>query len=101
MHCAVVIFLEATNEYWFIAEWLLLEERTLTARRPTSGMGVTKVLRDVDALGQYVPEWLQTAGVGIEKISDFYRDPGKCACDERSIRLARRWRELSTNTSYL
>jgi 2-polyprenyl-6-methoxyphenol hydroxylase-like FAD-dependent oxidoreductase len=68
---------------------------------PTSGMGVSKALSDVDALGQYVPEWLRTSGMGIDKISDFYGDPAKRACDERSIRLARRWRELSTNTSYL
>ena len=68
---------------------------------PMSAMGVTKVLTDIDTLGKYVPEWLQTSGMGIDKIAAFYGDRGKRACDERSVYLAKRWHELSTNTSYL
>jgi len=67
---------------------------------PTSAMGVSKVLTDIDALGKYVPEWLKTSGMGIDKISEFYGDRGKRACDERSIRLSQYWRGLSTNASY-
>lgn len=68
---------------------------------PTSGMGVSKILTDVDCLGRYVPEWLQTSGMDVDKISNFYGDRRKRVCDEATIHLAQNWRELSTNTSYL
>ena len=56
---------------------------------PTTGTGLTKVLTDVDVLcGTYVPKWLATAGMGAEKIAQFYADPIKRASDRRSLDAA-------------
>lgn len=66
---------------------------------PTTGMGVSKVLTDVDVLGDCAPRWLSTAGMGVEKIEDFYRDPRKTTCDDTALRTAMFQRTLSTTDS--
>ena len=63
---------------------------------PTTGMGVSKVLTDVDVLGDCVPRWLSTPGMGVEKIEDFYRDSRKTTCDDTALRTALYQRRLST-----
>ncbi|TKB81915.1 MAG: FAD-dependent monooxygenase, partial [Nitrospira sp.] len=68
---------------------------------PTTGMGVSKVLTDVDVLGDCVPRWLSTSGMGVEKIEDFYRDPRKTTCDDSALRNALYQRTLSTADSSL
>ena len=68
---------------------------------PTTGSGLSKVLTDVDVLSECVPKWLQTPGMGNEKLSDYYAHPRKTACDTKSIRTAQYCRALSTNSSFL
>jgi 2-polyprenyl-6-methoxyphenol hydroxylase-like FAD-dependent oxidoreductase len=53
---------------------------------PASGTGARKVLNDVERLcNVHVPRWLATPGMGVEKISAFYDDPVKRACDRFSL----------------
>jgi 2-polyprenyl-6-methoxyphenol hydroxylase-like FAD-dependent oxidoreductase len=50
---------------------------------PAAGTGARKVLNDVERLcNHHVPRWLKTPGMGEAKISAFYDDPVKRACDE-------------------
>lgn len=67
---------------------------------PTTGTGVSKVLTDVDVLGECLPEWLKTSGMGTDKISQYYTHPRKVACDAQSLRSATYCRSLSTEPSY-
>ena len=49
---------------------------------PAAGTGARKVLVDVERLcNVHVPRWLATPGMGEAKISAFYDDPVKRACD--------------------
>jgi 2-polyprenyl-6-methoxyphenol hydroxylase-like FAD-dependent oxidoreductase len=53
---------------------------------PTTGMGLTKVLTDVDVLcNDCVPEWLWTPGMGVDKISRFYDSSRKRETDARAL----------------
>jgi 2-polyprenyl-6-methoxyphenol hydroxylase-like FAD-dependent oxidoreductase len=57
---------------------------------PAAGTGVSRLLVDVERLcTAYVPRWLETSGMGEEKISQFYSDPDKVATDQRSLKMAR------------
>jgi 2-polyprenyl-6-methoxyphenol hydroxylase-like FAD-dependent oxidoreductase len=57
---------------------------------PAAGTGVARLLVDVERLcTEYAPRWLATAGMGIEKISQFYSDPDKIAADQQSLKMAR------------
>lgn len=66
---------------------------------PTTGMGLSKVLTDVDVLAECVPEWLQTAGMSSEKLADYYTHSRKTVCDAQSIRRAQNCRAMSTESS--
>jgi hypothetical protein len=67
---------------------------------PTSGLGVTKVLNDVDLLcSELVPAWLATPGMGVEKVAAFYDHPRKRSVDQRSLESAQYRRHVSTDTS--
>lgn len=66
---------------------------------PAAGTGVARLLVDVDRLcTEYVPRWLMTPGMGLEKISQFYSDRDKIAADQQSLRMAR-FREALTSRS--
>jgi len=67
---------------------------------PTTGLGVSKVLTDVEVFCSECPGWLATAGMGVEKIGSFYRMPRKTQVDELSIMEAWRNRQLSLNRSF-
>jgi 2-polyprenyl-6-methoxyphenol hydroxylase-like FAD-dependent oxidoreductase len=57
---------------------------------PAAGTGVARLLVDVDRLcTEYAPRWLTTAGMGREKISQFYSDRDKIAADQQSLKMAR------------
>jgi len=57
---------------------------------PAAGTGVARLLVDVERLcTEYAPRWLATAGMGAEKISQFYSDPAKIAADQQSLKMAR------------
>ena len=50
---------------------------------PAAGTGARKALNDVERLcNHYVRGWLQTPGMGRQKIAAFYADPVKRACDD-------------------
>lgn len=64
---------------------------------PAAGTGVARLLVDVDRLcTEYTSRWLATAGMGLEKISQFYSDRDKIAADQQSLRMAR-FREALTS----
>lgn len=63
---------------------------------PAAGTGTTKVFTDVERLcNVYIPQWLSTDGMNIEKIVGFYNDPEKTACEARSLAKAYHLRSLS------
>jgi 2-polyprenyl-6-methoxyphenol hydroxylase-like FAD-dependent oxidoreductase len=57
---------------------------------PAAGTGVSRLLVDVERLcTEYAPRWLETDGMGNDKISQFYSDRDKIAADQLSLRMAR------------
>jgi len=65
---------------------------------PAAGTGCNKVFTDVVRLGQHIPRWLDSAGMGAEKIAAFYDDEVKVDCDAASLAKAYFLRALSTET---
>lgn len=66
---------------------------------PAAGTGARKVLNDVERLcNVHVPRWLQSDGMGADKIASFYDDPIKQACDLFSIRKAYGLKAFSIDT---
>jgi len=66
---------------------------------PAAGTGTSKVFTDVERLcNAHVPQWFATPGMGVEKISSFYHDPVKQACDAHSLAKAYSLRSLSLDT---
>lgn len=56
---------------------------------PVSGTGAAKALLDVERLcNVYVPAWLATPGMGVEKIAQYYNDPEKRRSDMHSFRTS-------------
>jgi len=66
---------------------------------PSTGLGLGKVLTDVDVLSKCVPCWLATPGMGAEKLATFYNHPRKLASDSRARRRAHKDRCVSTDFS--
>jgi 2-polyprenyl-6-methoxyphenol hydroxylase-like FAD-dependent oxidoreductase len=65
---------------------------------PAAGTGVNKVFTDVERLCNiHIPRWLAGEGMGVEKITAFYDDPMKVACDAQSMAKAFFLRTLSTD----
>lgn len=65
---------------------------------PAAGTGTTKVFTDVERLcNVYIPQWLSTDGMDAQKISRFYHDPEKVACEARCLAKAYHLRSLSTD----
>jgi 2-polyprenyl-6-methoxyphenol hydroxylase-like FAD-dependent oxidoreductase len=63
---------------------------------PAAGTGTTKVFTDIERLcNVYIPQWLSTDGMDVEKIAGFYNDPEKTACEARSLAKAYHLRSLS------
>jgi 2-polyprenyl-6-methoxyphenol hydroxylase-like FAD-dependent oxidoreductase len=63
---------------------------------PAAGTGTTKVFTDVGRLcNVYIPQWLATDGMDVQKIAEFYNDPEKMACEARSLAKAFHLRSLS------
>ncbi|MGX1105147.1 MULTISPECIES: FAD-dependent oxidoreductase [Bradyrhizobium] len=66
---------------------------------PAAGTGVGRLLVDVERLCMdYVPRWLETAGMGVDKIAQFYSDRDKLAADQHSLQLANFRQALTLNT---
>jgi 2-polyprenyl-6-methoxyphenol hydroxylase-like FAD-dependent oxidoreductase len=67
---------------------------------PSTGMGLSKVLNDVDLLCcEHAPRWFETAGMGVRKLAQFCNDPRKCAIDEKALRGAIYRRQARTDKS--
>jgi 2-polyprenyl-6-methoxyphenol hydroxylase-like FAD-dependent oxidoreductase len=67
---------------------------------PTTGLGISKVLTDVDVFcSECALQWLSTPGMGVEKIAGFYQIPRKQQVDELSLTDAWRNRQLALNGS--
>jgi len=62
---------------------------------PSAGTGLNKVLTDVVRLCHHIPGWLTTPGMGVEKLSAYYKDPAKVACDKRSMQTSFYQRSLA------
>jgi 2-polyprenyl-6-methoxyphenol hydroxylase-like FAD-dependent oxidoreductase len=63
---------------------------------PAAGTGTDKVFTDVERLcNVHIPDWLATDGMDEDKITAFYDDPVKTACDAWSIAKAYQLRSLS------
>jgi 2-polyprenyl-6-methoxyphenol hydroxylase-like FAD-dependent oxidoreductase len=63
---------------------------------PGAGNGVTRALTDATQLCKvHVPHWLATAGMGADKIAQFYDDPVKQACDIHCAEAAEYHRSFS------
>ncbi len=67
---------------------------------PAAGTGARKALADVERLcNVHIPRWLASPGMGDAKISAFYDDPIKRACDTLSETKAFRLRSYSIDTT--
>jgi 2-polyprenyl-6-methoxyphenol hydroxylase-like FAD-dependent oxidoreductase len=63
---------------------------------PAAGTGADKVFTDVERLcNVHIPNWLASEGMGEEKITAFYDDPVKTACDAGSTGKAYQLRSLT------
>jgi 2-polyprenyl-6-methoxyphenol hydroxylase-like FAD-dependent oxidoreductase len=63
---------------------------------PAAGNGVTRVLTDVTRLCTvHVPRWFASAGMGAEKMAQFYEDEVKVSCDLRAADAAEYCRHFS------
>lgn len=66
---------------------------------PVTGTGTDKVFTDVAQLcNVHIPAWLATDGMGEDKITAFYDDPVKTACDAWSNAKAFDFRRVSIDS---
>jgi 2-polyprenyl-6-methoxyphenol hydroxylase-like FAD-dependent oxidoreductase len=66
---------------------------------PVTGTGTDKVFTDVERLcNVHIPAWLATEGMDENKITAFYDDPVKKACDAWSSAKAYNFRSVSIDT---
>ena len=67
---------------------------------PATGVGVTRLLTDIRELAAvHLPEWLETDGMGVEKIARYYADPERTRLDALAVRQAMTARSMATETS--
>ncbi len=66
---------------------------------PSTGLGLDKILTDVDVLSACVSRWLETPGMGADKLADFYNDPRKLATDSRALQRAHHHRSAAIDPS--
>lgn len=64
---------------------------------PATGMGMVRLLTDIEQLSMvHAPRWLASPGMGVSKLSSFYDDPVKRACDAKALHDAEYRRAVST-----
>jgi 2-polyprenyl-6-methoxyphenol hydroxylase-like FAD-dependent oxidoreductase len=66
---------------------------------PSTGMGVSKVLTDVDVLSECAPRWLATPDMSAGKIAEFYSDARKHAVDRSALEKAEYRRRAVVDSS--
>jgi 2-polyprenyl-6-methoxyphenol hydroxylase-like FAD-dependent oxidoreductase len=80
-------------------EGIVLVGDAFAASCPAAGTGCSKVFTDVERLcNTHIPRWLETAGMGRDKIDTFYDDEVKRACDRLNVERAFHARSLATST---
>lgn len=66
---------------------------------PAAGTGVSRLLVDIERLCTvYVPQWLETDGMDVDKIAQFYADEAKVASDQHAFAMAH-FRQALTSDS--
>ena len=67
---------------------------------PAAGTGVTRLLTDIDRLcNVLIPRWVETPGMGKDKIKEFYSDPVKQATDSEALHMAGYRRSFTVDRS--
>jgi 2-polyprenyl-6-methoxyphenol hydroxylase-like FAD-dependent oxidoreductase len=66
---------------------------------PATGMGLLNALVDVRALAELLPSWLETPGLGPDKLNPFYEHPRRLASNERADEMARYLRRAACDRS--
>ena len=67
---------------------------------PSTGMGLSKVLTDVDILcNEFVPGWLAEPALPAERVAEFYAHARKNAVDDRALHQALRGRQSVLDNS--
>jgi 2-polyprenyl-6-methoxyphenol hydroxylase-like FAD-dependent oxidoreductase len=66
---------------------------------PATGMGIDKVLTDVDVLSECIPQWLANPGMSASKLADFYEHPRKRDTDSQALQSSQDHRRLVTDES--
>jgi 2-polyprenyl-6-methoxyphenol hydroxylase-like FAD-dependent oxidoreductase len=80
----------------FLRPGIVLVGDAFESTCPVSGTGTDKVFTDVERLCNiHIPAWLTTEGMDETKVSAFYNDPVKKACDAWSIAKAYQFRLVS------
>ena len=75
---------------------LVLAGDAFSTSCPAAGTGTTKVFTDVERLCNfYIPQWLASDGMDVEKIAGFYNDSEKLDCEARCLAKAYHLRSLS------
>ncbi|MEO5760551.1 MAG: NAD(P)/FAD-dependent oxidoreductase [Mesorhizobium sp.] len=66
---------------------------------PAQGDGILRAATDVDRLcSTYIPAWLATPGMGVDKIGTFYDDPVKVAADASAMHFSIYAKAIATGT---
>ena len=69
---------------------------------PAAGTGSYKVFTDVERLcNVHIPNWLASEGMETGKITEFYDDPVKRACDEFSFKEAHNLKSMSIDSGLI
>jgi len=66
---------------------------------PSTGLGLDKILTDVDVLSTCISRWLATPGMGADKLASFYNHPRKLATDSRALQRAHSHRSAAIDSS--
>lgn len=66
---------------------------------PATGMGLDKVLTDVDVLAECLPRWFATPGMDAGKMADFYQHPRKLEVDSIALQRSQDHRRLVMDPS--
>jgi len=66
---------------------------------PATGLGLDKILTDVDVLSECLPAWLATPGIGPDKLSQFYNHPRKRSMDMHALQSAKSQRQAACSGS--
>ncbi len=67
---------------------------------PSTGLGLSKILTEVDILSTCIPSWLATPGMATDKLVDFYNHPRKLAAGSLAVKRAHNDRCLAIDTSF-